>query len=217
MSLTDLPLPPELVSMLNGFDGVVIEYAMFKCFADGSGAEPSPEVLRLAARKTVERSLPDFRHLRAPNGLGTDDPIGFINEAGLAAAVPKPLAWDEFLGPWWDAGGRRLRGMNEPEYYGELRGYAHAFAHPPYGLRPRGQPFEGSKAGPGAAADKAFLRINQLLLGTNLYDRRVKIWNWPTDWSRYFDAGREWWGSYCWTLWFPPEYRVVGIAASSTD
>jgi hypothetical protein len=43
------------------------------------------------------------------------------------------------------------------------------------------------------------------------------IFAWPTDWSNYSDAGREWWGSFLWTVANPDSSRIVVIAASSTD
>ena len=38
-----------------------------------------------------------------------------------------------------------------------------------------------------------------------------------SDWSNYFDAGKEWWGIWCTTIWNPSTRTLAAIAASSTD
>ncbi|WP_157538915.1 hypothetical protein [Hydrogenophaga flava] len=36
-------------------------------------------------------------------------------------------------------------------------------------------------------------------------------------WSNYFDAGKEWWGIWCLTVWNPRKRTISALAASSTD
>ena len=43
------------------------------------------------------------------------------------------------------------------------------------------------------------------------------IWQWNDGWSNYFDAGKEWWGTFCWTIEIPRRNRIVFAAASTTD
>ena len=83
-------------------------------------------------------------------------------------------------------------------------GYAYAFSDPPYQLRL-------------LAKDKGriFATINSNLLG-GIDDTSV-IYEWPTDWTDYFDAGKEWWGSFLWSFANHALSRVVIIAASATD
>lgn len=38
-----------------------------------------------------------------------------------------------------------------------------------------------------------------------------------SDWSNYFDAGKDWWGIWCLTIWNPVEHTIGVVAASSTD
>ncbi len=83
-------------------------------------------------------------------------------------------------------------------------GYAEAFADPPYGLR-----VENSQA------TAWFNSINADLLG-GLSDA-LEIRSWSTDWSTWFDDGREWWGAFLWTIRPPDRPWMVAIAASSTD
>ena len=46
---------------------------------------------------------------------------------------------------------------------------------------------------------------------------RIKILEWSTDWSNFFDAGREWWGTFCWTIEDPLRKWTTAILASATD
>jgi hypothetical protein len=86
----------------------------------------------------------------------------------------------------------------------DVDGYKTAFFHPPYGLR-----------GSDHEKEDLFERINAFVLGSD--PTGCEIFSWSTDWSNYFDAGKQWWGAFYWTV------RPVGsdwfavIGASSTD
>lgn len=45
----------------------------------------------------------------------------------------------------------------------------------------------------------------------------MSIFAWSTDTSEYFDPGKEWWGSYFWTVYSKTAQRLVAITASATD
>jgi hypothetical protein len=45
----------------------------------------------------------------------------------------------------------------------------------------------------------------------------LEIYAWTTDCSNYFDAGKEWWGEFFWTVYSPTYDWYVGILASDTD
>jgi hypothetical protein len=47
--------------------------------------------------------------------------------------------------------------------------------------------------------------------------RKLTIYSWNTDCSVVFDAGKEWWGSYFWTVYNPTKQWYIGIVASETD
>jgi len=38
-----------------------------------------------------------------------------------------------------------------------------------------------------------------------------------SDWSNYFEDGKEWWGIWCLTVWNPRHRTLAAIAASTTD
>ena len=66
-----------------------------------------------------------------------------------------------------------------------------------------------------AAASADFDRLNAALFpeGTE----GLEVYEWTTDWSEYFDEGREWWGTLCLTVYDKGMDRFVVILASATD
>lgn len=78
--------------------------------------------------------------------------------------------------------------------------YRRAFLEPPCGCGYTGDDFD---------------RINAALFpaGTDA----LEICAWTTDWSDYFDEGREWWGALCLTVYDKTCGRTVVITASVTD
>lgn len=60
-----------------------------------------------------------------------------------------------------------------------------------------------------------FRRVNSVLFpeGTD----ELEVYEWSTDWSNYFEDGREWWGTACWSIYDKRMKRYVVIMASATD
>lgn len=63
--------------------------------------------------------------------------------------------------------------------------------------------------------DADFDKINAALFpnGTD----GLEAYEWTTDWSEYFDEGREWWGTLCLTVYDKTLDRFAVIMASATD
>jgi hypothetical protein len=45
----------------------------------------------------------------------------------------------------------------------------------------------------------------------------LRIISWSDNWSNYFDAGKEWWGTFCWTIYDNRNNTIKFLVASSTD
>jgi hypothetical protein len=45
----------------------------------------------------------------------------------------------------------------------------------------------------------------------------LTIYAWDTNCSVVFNSGKEWWGSYFWTIYNPTKKWYIGIIASETD
>ncbi len=60
-----------------------------------------------------------------------------------------------------------------------------------------------------------FKKVNEVLFpsGTDALD----IYEWTTDWSDYFDAGHEWYGACCWSVYDKALSRYVVMLVSATD
>jgi hypothetical protein len=112
---------------------------------------------------------------------------------------------DAFLGSGWD---RKSRHATDDC---EMTGYAYAFFKPPHGLRNPGARPVFSKA----AAAELFRSVTDALFDG--FSDSLTIFEWSADCSNYFDAGREWWGTFFWTVEVPRRNWIVGVAASTTD
>jgi hypothetical protein len=88
----------------------------------------------------------------------------------------------------------------------DFEGYARAFSDPPYGLSIRSL----------VKIERLFLDMWRELIGS-FEPAEVEVYSWTTEQWSYWDAGREWWGSFLWTVRPPGDRPWVGIAASATD
>lgn len=149
-----------------------------------------------------------------------------------------PITAEQFFGPYFKFKEQRpiLRGQtgkpfqditvfNDHYYYDEneteanvvsviisdnsdfvTQGYTDAFLKPPHSFGLRGMTnFE---------LGQFFLAFNNLLF-TDINE--IVIYSWQTDCSNYFDAGKEWWGSFFWTVYNPAKNWYIAITASTTD
>lgn len=117
----------------------------------------------------------------------------------------RPVTVDEFIGPLRDRTSNGFLTVDARSLLtADPSGYAYAFCEPPY-------PMSCSAA---EAAD-LFRALTDALFGG--FDEALFIYAWSTDCSTYFDAGREWWGTFFWTVEHRDSGRMVGIAASTTD
>lgn len=77
--------------------------------------------------------------------------------------------------------------------------YWYAFLSPPHGT-----PYKASD----------FIEFNKVLLPDA---ENAEIYRWSDDFSDYFDAGKEWWGTGLWSVFDKTSDTVVVIGASLTD
>lgn len=139
----------------------------------------------------------------------------------------EPVDKADFLGPYCDLAGRRLlmRGTTKNHFHdlfwcGDAEtprnrvpppvrthwngSLADAYLDPPYGL-----------SGPPAERNAAFFDALDLLFDGLRGDCTIRRWSDAS--SNYFDDGRDWWGTYFWTVHAAGTDRIVGLAASATD
>jgi hypothetical protein len=139
------------------------------------------------------------------------------------------ISAEQFLGPLWHIGRQSLilRGRTQSHYnsyfVGEDEetqanvvmpplgtsdgcdaGYAYAFTEPPYSLRLTRR----------RVIELFAEALHRFLPGLDAPG--TALYRWPTDWSSYFDAGREWWGSFAWT-YGASSGEIVAVFASTAD
>lgn len=86
-----------------------------------------------------------------------------------------------------------------------INGYKKAFFEPPYGLR-----------GTIEEQEKLFNDINIKYLSP-FNDENLEIYSWNDEWSNYFDSGKEYWGTFFWTIYNKEKDIFIAIGASTTD
>lgn len=90
--------------------------------------------------------------------------------------------------------------------------YWYAFTEPPHGTGPV---IRNGITLRNEYGREDFETINRALFpaGTD----GLEVYEWSTDWSDYFDAGSEWWGTLCFSVYDNKLNRYAVIMASSTD
>ncbi|OFK85933.1 MULTISPECIES: hypothetical protein [unclassified Eikenella] len=83
--------------------------------------------------------------------------------------------------------------------------FCHAFLNPPYPAH------FGQTA---RETGEYFLDFCRQLFGSLDH---IEAYAWNTDCSDYFTDGREWWGTYFWTVYSPQNRLYTGIMGSATD
>ncbi len=159
-------------------------------------------------------SLKDLHRVAAMNGLNLlikrentercwgPDNSSFLPQIELKLRAGNEVFVQSFMGDSFDA---KTQLFNESSEVSE--GFAFAFLNPPYSLKVSG--------GAVGAEHELFLNfLNEVLRGP---EAGAKMFSWNTESSSYFDAGREWWGCFFWTLEIPSLSRIIVIVGSSTD
>lgn len=126
-----------------------------------------------------------------------------INAASLFF-VPKITHVDYYGNRFYEGG--------QPEADGGQIPYWYAFLEPPHGTA---WVIRNGKKIRKQYGPEDFETVNHALFpqGTD----ELEVYEWTTDWSNHFDAGHEWWGAACWTVYDKKMNRYTVIMASYTD
>ena len=131
-----------------------------------------------------------------------------------------------FLGKGYDI---KNRSIDLYEYSNDIRinkndinGLAYALLDPPHGLyitdpNEKWSP-EYGKHEQLKLTELFHIFIKETFEINNLeHTNHLEVYKWSNDWSNYFDAGKEWWGTFYWTILNKKRSEIIIIAASSTD
>lgn len=209
--------------------GCVLEFSVFALAGEDGAAAATQRQAALQTLRILQRDSDAYfdRLLRQPEYAGRRREEFFCMRVDESALGPgEILDTEEFLGPLCDLarGALLLRGEENPDrddlyWYGDAEtganrvrapelpgdgGLAYAYLHPPYNLH-----------ADNATRNRLFFRLIDEVLGGRRGDYAIRRWSAAS--SNYFDAGREWWGTYFWTVHPRGTPRIVGITASTTD
>ncbi len=229
----------EIEQLLRLFDqrGGVLKYFVFKCHPDADEVERHRLVatvsLRAAVKQTNEfwdkayREDRDAR-LKARRNLDSTDfekcylssPVWKVDAPAIERDVPKRLSLESFLG--YDTLTSTESSYSFCPHDMSETGYQWAFFLPPHHLSGFAADFHDKPEGTvstyfaeaGEENQKIYSAINAKLFGNM---EKLTIYRWGTDCSEYFDDGKEWWGTFFWTVYSPQYDWYVGILGSTTD
>jgi hypothetical protein len=215
--------------------GCPIEFAAFALDdAEGDNRDTHREAavamlyaLRGKTYPTIERLIELQKFYGYPEGasLKREDLVGItIDPNALGDGIP--VSKDELLGPYCSLERKRVlfRGksskhLNDLFWFGDeetsrnrvevsdslpKKGLSGAYHDPPYGLF-------------GERAEHNALFFDMLDHFFDGMQGSFTIFAWSDEASSYFDDGKEWWGTYFWTVHRNGSDRIVGVAASTTD
>lgn len=137
------------------------------------------------------------------------------------------LSFKDFIGEGFDTEHDKLQLIT---YHPELKtqgssikdGFVYALLMPPHGLGIHRTGELGSdemKQTESKALTEMFKSYLKNLLGINSLQNtnHLIIYKWSDDWSNYFTAGKEWWGTFFWTIFDNDRRTIIVIGASTTD
>lgn len=223
-------VPPNTVAdaFLRSFrEGGGVLQTSFFVYDEGDEAQGVASLSRLALDLRFEEMLAENARFRAALPPGT--PCWELTRTPGKAPEATPTTLREILGDTFDPRTGELRMFRfgadyEARSSEDHEGLPRALLNPPYGVR-----VPGAREWPKSAAEEpayhaAYREVLRAyvedVLGVSLlgHDTTPPVcFRWSTDWSTFFDAGREWWGTFCWTLLRPRDRTVIVLLASSTD
>lgn len=59
--------------------------------------------------------------------------------------------------------------------------------------------------------------LNSFLLISEFETTDSIIYKWNDDWSNFFDPGKEWWGTFYWTVYNRANNTMIVLTSSETE
>ena len=194
----------QFYELIQKYDRCVIDYCLIGDDTPYQGYRSHKDAVLFAMLKVIERYIDEqLRSEISYCGEVSDEPFPWSLDIGKAQAhlidpaellhVPQILRTDR--------AGQRYYDCDLPDALkGEQIPYWYAFWETPHTT--------------GYGPDD-FLEVNSVMFPEGTEE--LEVYEWTTDWSSYFDDGREWWGTACWSVYDKRMNRYTVILASATD
>ena len=183
-----------------------VNYYLLKDNKPYEGPGSHREALTVVFDRLAEESIEDIKDIRERRGDDIADQLSPLMY-DFDKAQPTALKADDFLycpnivkidyygNAFYDA-----EWEPNDENCGTTVPYWYAVMEPVHGKRNKPEDFQ---------------KVNGALFpkGTDMLD----IYEWTTDWSDFFDAGHEWYGACCWSIYDKSMNRYVVMLVSATD
>ena len=190
--------------LIRQYPRCIIDYCLIEDDTPYQGYRSHKDAVLFAMLKIIERYIDEQlkEELRDPQGV-REEPFPWSLD--LARAHAHPIGQEQLLHVPKILGhghaGNRIYDCSLPDpLNGEQIPYWYAFWEPPH---------------PSGYGPEEFRRVNSVLFPKGTED--LEIYEWTTDWSNYFEDGREWWGTACWSVYDPQMNRIAVIMAECTD
>ena len=183
-----------------------VDYYLLSDEEPYAGLDSHREALRVVFERLGERCVEDKEKAREMWGDEVADKLHpwvyDLNKAQPSPLDPQELFYCPDIIDTDYYGNAQYDADWEPndENFGTTVPYWYAILEPVQGRRNKPEDFK---------------KVNELLFpnGTEALD----IYEWTTDWSDYFDAGHEWYGACCWSIFDKSMNRYVVMLVSATD
>ena len=190
--------------LIETYDRCIIDYCLIEDDTPYQGYRSHKDAVLFAMLKVIERYIDEqLKSEVSCCGKVHDEPFPWNLDIGKAKAHPIDTA--ELLHVpvilRTDRIGQRFYDCGHPDHLnGDQIPYWYAFWETPH----------TSGYGP-----DEFRRVNSVLFPEGTEE--LEVYEWTTDWSNYFEAGHEWWGTACWSVYDRRLNRYVVIMAETTD
>lgn len=193
-------------AMIATYDRCVVEYCLMRSDVPHQGLRSHKDAILFAMLKMIEREIDERSRSYALYGGEAGDrrfPWKLDMEKAKAVPIdpaellfaPEILRVDRNGTVFYDCAWE----PNDENFGGQIP-YWYAFLEPPH-------------SSGHVPAD--FRKVNSVLFPAGA--DALEAFQWTTDWSNYFDAGHEWWGAACWSVYDRRMERYAVLLASATD
>jgi hypothetical protein len=188
---------------------IVIDYVLIDCEAAEINAETHQQAA-IFALQILAKKLDEYFTLLVQERNGKRDDF-FQIKTNPEKSRGERISLEHFLGRAYDMQQQKIVSVwnentdgSRVSKTGSTQGYAEAFSDTPYNVQMKLEDI-----------NTLFEDINNAAFDGLRQD--LEVYEWSNDWSTYFDAGNEWWGSFLWTVKHPTQNVIVAIGASTTD